>query len=134
MRRSEHLAQPVNLLSRSSASQHGVAAADKLVHHGATEAARGASDEDDFATGHEWIVPFNRTGFQSNSYKLQRLCACGVRDGLSFFARKQTGIMFGLDTDFITRQKPQKVLLIEHDTAFASGLTGMLEQARDTVG
>lgn len=41
--------------------------------------------------------------------------------------------MFGLDTDFTVTQQAQRVLLIEHDESFARAITGMLEQASDTV-
>ncbi len=41
--------------------------------------------------------------------------------------------MFGLDTEFTTQIKTRKVLLIEHDAAYAEALRGMLEQSTDTV-
>ncbi len=42
--------------------------------------------------------------------------------------------MFGRDTDLVSRRQALKILLIEHDEAFARAIGGMLEQARETIG
>ena len=42
--------------------------------------------------------------------------------------------MFGRDTDFVSRRQALKILLIEHDEAFARAIGGMLDQARETIG
>jgi len=41
--------------------------------------------------------------------------------------------MFGRDTDLISQRQALRILLIEHDDAFARSISEMLEQARDTV-
>jgi phosphoserine phosphatase RsbU/P len=42
--------------------------------------------------------------------------------------------MFGRDIELISRGQPLEVLLIEHDEAFSRSISGMLDQARDTIG
>jgi sigma-B regulation protein RsbU (phosphoserine phosphatase) len=43
-------------------------------------------------------------------------------------------IMFGRDTELVSQRQALKILLIEHDEAFARSISGMLEQAKDTIG
>jgi sigma-B regulation protein RsbU (phosphoserine phosphatase) len=42
--------------------------------------------------------------------------------------------MFGRDMDLVSQRQALKILLIEHDDAFARAIGGMLEQARETIG
>lgn len=41
--------------------------------------------------------------------------------------------MFGRDTELLSRRQPLKVLLIEHDEAFSRSISGMLDQAAETI-
>jgi len=42
--------------------------------------------------------------------------------------------MFGRDTELISRRQALRILLIEHDEAYARAISGMLDHARDTIG
>jgi len=42
--------------------------------------------------------------------------------------------MFGRDTELISRRQALRILLIEHDEAYARAISGMLDHAHDTIG
>lgn len=42
--------------------------------------------------------------------------------------------MFGRDTELVSRRQAQRILLIEHDEAYARAISGMLDHAHDTIG
>ena len=42
--------------------------------------------------------------------------------------------MFGRDTELISRRQALRILLIEHDEAYARAISGMLDHARETIG
>ena len=42
--------------------------------------------------------------------------------------------MLGRDTEFVSQRQALKILLIEHDDAFARNIAGMLEAAHETIG
>lgn len=60
----------------------------------------------------------------------------GARVPVIFGAPVSSGLssMFGRDTESISQRQALRILLVEHDEVFARSISGMLEQAKETIG